>query len=159
MSEEYYVEPTKDTPARDAGLLFARIVAGGALVVAAYFKLRADPFVFEQSVESFKLIPKELAIPVAHFLPWLEAVIGISVVLGIWTRQSGLLAALTLTAFTAALASIILRHMHVDCGCFGGLFGESTVTWISIARNGVLVIAAVCCAAYGGGRVALTRDR
>lgn len=148
-------------------LLAARIVAGGALLLAGVLKaqlfagladMQRAPLVLALGIESFRILPTWAINPTAHFLPWLEIIIGLTLLAGIWSRQSALLAAATLTLFTLALASVLLRGLDVDCGCFGGLFGESTVTLASILRNLVFIAAAIIVVARGPGRFALTRD-
>jgi hypothetical protein len=62
-----------------------------------------------------------------------EVVLGVTLLIGLWARQGGLLAFGLYTTFTLALASVLIRGMDVDCGCFGGLFGDGTVSWGSIA--------------------------
>ena len=78
--------------------------------------------------------------------------------LGVWSRQSGAVVAGMLLVFTLALGSVLVRGLPVECGCFGGLFGEMKVTWANIARNLVLAACAVAVAIAGGGALALKPD-
>lgn len=139
-------------------LLLARLLAGGALLVAGAIKLTGGPLAFALSIRSFDLVPDALALASAYFLPWFEIGLGAALVAGIWNRQAGLLAAGVYAIFTAALASVILRGMDVDCGCFGDLFGGSTVSWMTIARNGLFVAASLAVLALGGGDWAVERE-
>lgn len=141
-------------------LLFAtRFVAAGALLLAGYLKATGNPLAFKLSIDSFKLAPEVLHWPLAYYLPALELLLGMTLLLGLWARASALLAAGLLGAFTLGLASVILRGMKVDCGCFGGLFGEATVGWSSIARNAIFVAAAMATVIFGGGRWAIMSEQ
>lgn len=139
-------------------LLAARLIAAGALLLAGYVKMRGGPVAFMLSIDSLELIPQALIAPAAYFLPWFEIILGITLILGVWTRESGALAFGLFAVFTLALASVLLRGMKVDCGCFGGLFGEADVSAFTIGRNIVFLL---CCGAamvFGGGRYAIQRD-
>ncbi len=139
-------------------LLVARLVAGGALLVAGAIKLSGGPLAFALSIRSFDLVPDALALASAYFLPWFEIGLGAALIAGIWNREAALLAAGVYTVFTVALASVILRGMDVDCGCFGDLFGGSTVSWMTIARNGIFVAASLAVLVLGGGDWAVERE-
>lgn len=148
-------------------LLLARIISGGALLLAGAVKLGllggvaqlpTAPLLFALSLQSFKLVPHSLVPVVSYFVPWCEVVAGGMLVLGVWSRQSAAIVTAMLLAFTLALASVLLRDMNVDCGCFGGLFGEAKVTWGSIARNFVLSAFGAVVLVRGGGAIALKPD-
>ena len=136
-------------------LLVARVVAGGALVSASLFKMQGGPLPFALAIESFALTPQWAIVPLAYLFPMLEFVLGAALLLGAWTRQAAFLSTLVYIAFTFALASVLLRDMDVDCGCFGGIFGESTVTWFSIFRNTIFIVASAIPVWFGGGRFSI----
>jgi len=140
------------------GSLVARLATAGVLLLAGYTKLQGGPTAFALAIESFELVPGRLLLPVAYFLPWFEIVIAAALILGVWARESAALATAMLAAFTLGLASVLVRGLDVDCGCFGGLFGESKVSWASIARNTVFIAIAAVPVWLGGGRFALTRE-
>ncbi|MBI1290003.1 DoxX family membrane protein [bacterium] len=139
-------------------LLLCRIVAGGAFILAGALKVKGGPLIFQMSIEGFKLVPAWATMPLAYFLPWLEILTGLALVLGIWTRQSALVVTGLYVVFTVGLASVLVRGLDIDCGCFGGLFGESSVGPMSLVRNGVFIVLSLACLILGGGRFALTAD-
>lgn len=140
-------------------LLLARVIGAAALLLAGALKVRGGPLPFVLSIDSFRLFPLWSHAPLAYFVPWFEIVVGLSLLLGIWARQSALMATGLLGSFTIALASVLWRGLKVDCGCFSGLFGEGSVTWFSIARNSTFLIATVAVIVFGPGRFALERTR
>lgn len=115
-------------------LLLVRLIAGGLLLVAGGMKLMS-PWAFALSIDSFKLVPQVLHLPLAYFIPWLEVVAGAALVLGWWSRESAATLFGLLAAFTVGLISVLVRGLKIDCGCFSGLFGEGTVGWHSVLRN------------------------
>lgn len=140
---------------RESAIVLGRLIAGGSLVLAAIIKLKGDPVAFALSIDSFKLVPRIVHLPMALYLPWFELVVGAALLLGLWGRQAALLATGLYAVFTIALASVLLRGMSVTCGCFGGLFGGDTVTWFSVARNGIFIAAAAVVLVLGSGRFAV----
>lgn len=143
---------------RSTGLLLARLIAGGALIVAAVLKLQGGAKVFALSISSFELLPEALILPIAYYLPWLELAAGTALVAGLWPKQSALVTGGLYAGFTFGLASVLARGMDVDCGCFGDLFGGSTVSWLTIARNGIFIACSVAILVWGGGQFAITRE-
>lgn len=149
---------------RNVLLLLARVVAAGSLLLAGATKLgllagagqlTRAPLTFALSIQSFRLLPDGAVPLVAYYLPWLELTLAVPLLLGLWSRQSAALATALLTGFTLALASVLWRGLDVDCGCFGGLFGESTVSTLSLLRNSLFIVAGACVALWGGGALAL----
>jgi uncharacterized membrane protein YphA (DoxX/SURF4 family) len=55
----------------------------------------------------------------AVYLPWLEFILGLFIILGILHRTSALFLAFLNVVFTLAILSVIIRGMEIDCGCFG----------------------------------------
>lgn len=140
------------------GLLILRCAAAAPLLLAGIIKVQGDPLAFSLAIDSFGMVPKAFHLPLAYYLPWLELLLGLALVLGLWTRQAATGAALLLGAFTFGLAMVLVSGKEVDCGCFGGLFGDSTVSWMSIVRNGFFIALAIASAVLGGGPFSATGD-
>lgn len=121
-------------------LLTCRFVAGGALLLAGFLKLR-NPTSFMLSINSFELAPQALIPFAAYLMPWLEIALGLLLVYGFWTRAAAMLATGLYAMFTVAIASVIVRGMSLDCGCFGDFFGSGAVGWHTVGRNLVFVVA------------------
>ncbi len=94
-----------------------RFLLGLVFLVAAWPKL-LDPPGFAKAVAHYDLLPAVLVPAVALTLPWLEALAGLALVLGVWIRPAALWAGLMLLAFTGALGFNLARGHAVDCGCF-----------------------------------------
>lgn len=117
------LESRTSAPGRDwkdlVGLL-ARLVLGGALLVAGAIKLpNLEANVL--SVRAYQLpIPYELVKLIGYALPVVEVILGLVIVLGLFTRWTALLGTLLMVVFIIGIASLWARGLKVDCGCFGG---------------------------------------
>jgi uncharacterized membrane protein YphA (DoxX/SURF4 family) len=97
-----------------------RIISGVIFLSAGLAKI-SDPVRFLLTLREFRLFPEMLVPFLILYLPWLEFVLGLFVLLGLLYRTGSLLLALLNLVFTGAILSVILRGMEVDCGCFGML--------------------------------------
>lgn len=118
----------------------ARTGMGAIFVVAGALKAW-DPQAFQVSVDSFRLLPYALTAVVALYLPWLEIVAGVVVVVGQWGARAGLAILITLTAaFMVALAVAWMRGLDPTCGCFGpGAGGVGS----ALLRDAVMFVVAL----------------
>ena len=97
----------------------ARLTLGIVLIVAGALKVgNLEGSVFATS--EYKILPYELLRPVGIGLPFAEIALGILLVIGLFTRLSGLAGALMMLAFIIAIISVWTRGIAIDCGCFGG---------------------------------------
>lgn len=96
-----------------------RVLIGGVFLVAGIAKI-ADPVRFLFTLREFRLFPEAFFAPfLAIYLPWLEFILGLFLVLGLLHRTSSLMLACLNGMFTVAILSVIMRGMEIDCGCFG----------------------------------------
>lgn len=72
------------------------------------------------AVQAYDVLPQAFVRPVATALPLVEIVLGLLVLLGLWTRLAGVASALLLVLFIAGVAQSWARGLTIDCGCFGG---------------------------------------
>ena len=120
-------------------VLIARLVLAGVFVMAALPKIE-DPITFTNAVAAFRVIDLDLSAWVALFLPWLELVLGLGILISGIRRSSAVLIGLLLFSFIALHTSAWLRGLDISCGCFGYETGEpgTNYSWL-IARNVVLL--------------------
>ena len=95
-----------------------RITIGGIFLTAGLAKI-SDPVRFMFTLREFNLFPKTVIPFLAIYLPWLELLLGLFLVMGLLYRTSALMLACLNFLFTLAILSVILRGIVVDCGCFG----------------------------------------
>jgi len=95
-----------------------RLLLGGTFIYAATLKIM-DPAAFVADIDHYRLVAYPLAAVLGVYLPWLEVVCGLAVVLR-WRERGALVLLLTLcTVFSVALASAWMRGLDINCGCFG----------------------------------------
>ena len=120
-----------------------RLVLGGVLLVAGALKV-TNLGQSALAVRAYQLLPYDLAGYVGYALPIIEIVIGLLLVLGLFTRISALLGALLMLAFVIGIASAWARGLSIDCGCFGGggtIGAEETAYPLELSRDVALLLA------------------
>ncbi|MEK6674074.1 MAG: MauE/DoxX family redox-associated membrane protein [Planctomycetota bacterium] len=124
-------------------LLVVRLVVGGLFVYMGILKIR-DPANFLKLVRLYHVLPESppyFLNTTAVVLPWLEVMTGLVLILGLWRRGAGAIAALMLAVFTPAifLRTLAIQHetgtsfflIKFDCGC-----GSGPVTaWLKLLEN------------------------
>ena len=97
--------------------LVARVLVGAVFIAASIEKI-LDPAAFADLVANHDLLPLPVVNGFAIILPWLEILIGVLLIAGIWIPGSVLLANALLIMFASALGINMLRGVDVHCGCF-----------------------------------------
>lgn len=96
-----------------------RLIVGGVLVVAGLLKA-GNTAEARMAVQAYKILPNTLAANIGYALPWVELGIGTLLILGTFTKYSGLFAALLMGIFILGISQAWARGLSIDCGCFGG---------------------------------------
>lgn len=99
-------------------------------------------------------VPQRFIRPsLAKLLPIVEMgiAIGLLSLPGLGRTVAGGAAAVLLTLFTALLVRALRHSEAVDCGCFGSWSADPRVTWWSVLRNLMLILAAISVAVLGLG--------
>ena len=120
-----------------------RLVLGGVILVAGALKV-TNLGQSALAVRAYQLLPYDLAGYVGYALPIIEIVIGLLLVLGLFTRMSALLGTLLMLAFVIGIASAWARGLSIDCGCFGGggtIGAEETAYPLELSRDVALLLA------------------
>ncbi len=78
-----------------------------------------DPASFLLTMRGFEIFPDMLERFFAVYIPWLELILGLCLVVGLLYRAAALLFALLISGFTLAILSVMARGIEIDCGCFG----------------------------------------
>lgn len=124
-----------------AGIL-VRMVLGGVFIYASWEKI-VHPAEFARSIANYQILSPLLVNPAALFLPWLEMVCGICLLIGWITRGSALIISALLAGFIAALGYSILRGLDIQCGCFSLSTEKAVPLYLDIVRDVVLLAMAV----------------
>ena len=98
-------------------LLF-RILLGLIFLFAGIAKI-SDPVRFIFTLREFDLFSEAVIPFMVLYLPWLEFILGLFLILGLLYRASAFLLACLNTMFAIAILTVVVRGMEIDCGCFG----------------------------------------
>jgi uncharacterized membrane protein YphA (DoxX/SURF4 family) len=121
-------------------LLAGQIVLAGIFIAAGYLKLREPWLQFAVSINSLKIVPDNMLELFARTLPWIELILGILILTGVWLRWSAAAGSVMLAVFLSVLVRSYALGMQVDCGCFGSgePLGPKT-----LARDGLMLALAL----------------
>src|SRR5437879_2866438 len=94
------------------------LIIGGIFIYAGVIKAM-DPVAFANDIDNYKILPWLLAVRLAFYLPWLEMLCGLALILRFFYR--GGLFILTGLTFVFIAASVVAkaRGLDITCGCFG----------------------------------------
>ncbi len=139
MSEIKSLPSARDrrSPAKHWLLLAMRMILGGVFAFSAISKFAA-PNALADALVGFEMVPASLALEAAVVLIWHELICGTFMLLGLWTRATTIVLSGMLIVFEIGLASVMIRGLEVNCGCFGQ-FSETQVGWTTVIRNLVLL--------------------
>lgn len=99
-------------------LTLLRLVIGFVLIHASYDKLiYYDPWV--AIVQNMGIVPDPSVRILAAILPGLEFILGLALLLGIWTRAAALLTTGLFAYFAGLMIWLMKAEVPVSCGCFG----------------------------------------
>ncbi len=99
-------------------VLFVRWLLGGGLILSSVLHL-TNPYRFVESVGNYRIVAGTFAVLVGSYLPFIQLVCGISLICGIFTRGANIVAVALAVTFCFAQASVLVRGLDIECGCFG----------------------------------------
>jgi putative oxidoreductase len=122
--------------------VLVRIALGIIMLWASVGKIR-DPQGFAEIVENYQIVPPVLVNLVAVLLPWVEAICGLSLILGFFVRGSSLIVNLLMLSFITAFILNIFRGIDVSCGCFSVSPRQTSASVLVLIRDSLFLIAGI----------------
>jgi uncharacterized membrane protein YphA (DoxX/SURF4 family) len=119
--------------------IVARLVLGATFIYASFYKIIA-PAEFAKMVYGYGLFPGELINLIAIFLPFVELIAGLALIIGFYPRSAAMIIVAMLILFILISSINIARGYEFDCGCFSvnRLFPTESA-WVTIARDLILL--------------------
>ena len=135
--------------------MIIRILIGGLLLVSGALKV-GHPAALAASIAGFRLLPATIVGPLAVALPYVELLLGVYLIAGLFTRVVAVLAAVQFLLYGGAVGSAVVRHISTNCGCFGP--GDQAVAdWPHVAFDFALAAGSVFVAYAAPGALAVDR--
>ena len=111
-----------------------RLLLGGVFLFACYDKI-LHPRAFAEMVFNYQILPDGLINIVALILPWLELLLGLCLISGVWLPGATVISTFLITIFIGALVFNQIRGLNIQCGCFSTeITRESADLW-TVARD------------------------
>jgi Methylamine utilisation protein MauE len=120
-----------------------RLIMGAIFITAAADKI-FNPAAFAKVIFNYQLLPDFLINLSAIVLPWLEFILGFSLMIGLWLPGTVVLVNALLLAFLGALVFNLARGLDIHCGCFStAATGEPATLWY-LFRDTAFVLMGGC---------------
>jgi len=140
-----------------AAVIAIRLVLGGIFLAAGLSKVGA-PLQTLATIYSYHIvIPDWVANTIAHTLPWMEILLGIGLLAGIWLPVTVGWTLAVLAMFTVMTAQAWWRELDIDCGCMDLSMLHPALAALSTPVGATLrniVLLALC-----GALLWMTRER
>ena len=94
-----------------------RIILGIIFIYASYDKI-LDPAGFSKNIHNFHMTPIAVENLAALIIPWLELIIGVFLIFGLFLEGTTNIIMALLVFFIIILSQAVFRGIDVHCGCF-----------------------------------------
>ncbi len=99
----------------------SRVILGGLLLVAGILKV-PETEMLAWEIDQYLILPPSLVDPFAGVLPLAEIVLGLLLLLGVYTRVTGFFSGLLTLSFTIAKLKAQIQGLDIEvCPCLGPL--------------------------------------
>ncbi|RLC44843.1 MAG: DoxX family protein [Candidatus Coatesbacteria bacterium] len=115
-----------------------RMIVGAIFVYACIDKI-IHPAQFAEMVNNYRIVPHVFINLFAVILPWIELVVGLCLILGVFSDAASVLTAGLLLVFITASIVALARGLDISCGCFSTSGEGARAGWEVIIRNTVLI--------------------
>ena len=116
-----------------------RIALGQIFILAAWDKI-LHPAAFADIILNYRMLPGTLVPLAAATLPWVELVLGATLVVGRLVPAAATAGCALLAVFMGALGYNLARGVDVSCGCFSTDPSAAPNALLSLARDGGLLL-------------------
>ena len=133
-----------------------RIVVGGVFLYAGCNKI-FDPAGFSISIFNYLLFPDWAIHAIAIVLPWIEVLIGLNLILGLWVYGGSLLSTFLLICFFSVILISLFRGLDISCGCFSTDSDSNRISFLLIGRDLSLIVASLAILLFENNDVSIFR--
>jgi len=122
----------------DAVNVLLRVGLGGLFLASSLAKIR-QPYDFLSNVYGYELAGPKLGMLAAMVLPWLELILGVCLIGGIFVGGALLFCFILTCFFTFVQASALHRGLSISCGCFNAS-GSGLIDYTTLIRSLFLLL-------------------
>ena len=97
--------------------LLARFILGAVFIYASLDKI-ADPVAFSTNIDNYHITPIAINNLAALIIPWVELIIGLSLITGVFLDGASILTMALLVFFIFIISQAYMRGISLHCGCF-----------------------------------------
>jgi len=94
-------------------------LAIAAIFIYAGITKAIAPLRFITDIDNFRLLPWVMTVGLAFYLPWLEIICGVALLVQRLDRGAVLILLVLTSIFLVAITSARIRGIDISCGCFG----------------------------------------
>lgn len=109
-----------------------RVYIGALFIYASMYKISYTAE-FAETIASYQLVPYWAVNFLAVFMPWLELVCGVLLIVGFRAKSAVTIIGGMLVMFTLAVLINLLRDSPIPCGCFSSV--EDPISWWTVVRD------------------------
>ena len=97
--------------------LIFRVILGIIFIYASYDKI-LDPAGFSKNIHNYHVTPIAIENLAALIIPWLELIIGVFLIFGLFLEGTTNIIIALLVFFIIILSQAVFRGIDIHCGCF-----------------------------------------
>ena len=128
----------------DILVLAARLILGVVFIYASVDKI-LHPAAFAKAIYNYQILPGALINLTGLVLPWLELVLGLFLIIGLFREGSVCMATVLMLVFLGAMIFNLARGLNIHCGCFSTSTegtGNVPMAWY-VFRDGLFLLPAL----------------
>ncbi len=111
-----------------------RLLLGLVFVYASYDKI-LHPQAFARAVFDYQIVPDFAVNLITLILPWLELLLGLCLIFGVWLPGATIACNGLLVFFLGALVFNQIRGLDIHCGCFSTEIQEGAAGLGTVLRD------------------------
>ena len=136
---------TKDAQSYKIGIVYhsIRLILAGVFIFASIDKI-LQPQAFAQTVFDYQVLPGSLINLVALILPWIELLVGGSLLMNLWMSGAASIVAILMSIFVGLIFFNLARGLDISCGCFSTNSDGNPMTKLTMFRDIFFLCLAFC---------------
>jgi uncharacterized membrane protein YphA (DoxX/SURF4 family) len=104
------------------------IIIGGIFIYAGAVKV-VDPIEFARDIDNYKMLPWQMGVGLALYLPWLEIFCGLALIARVLYRGGVFILTALMVPFIVVTIIAKARGLDISCGCFGHASKYLSFAW------------------------------